>query len=177
MRGKGRRGLESSKDILGFCQVKSIISVANSGGSPNKKAGDAFGHFSDILRVRMHPLMCLCDALVWCIRDMCDIWAGADAPKYWCTYYPNYNMCDITEKPDIGQIWPKNYALQLICPKLKGKSWHQAGFDQLMLSRVGYLFPNPISTGLNLNFNERHLIFRFRMSGDRGLDLWTLLTN
>ena len=52
--------------------------------------------------------------------------------------------------------------------KTKGKSWHQAGFDQLMLSRVGYLFPNPISTGLNLNFNERHLIFRFRMSGDRG---------
>ena len=99
---------------------------------------------------------------------MCDIWAGADAPKYWCTYYPNYNMCDITEKPDIGQIWPKNYALQLICPKLKGKSWHQAGFDQLMLSRVGYLFPNPISTGLNLNFNERHLIFRFRMSGGPG---------
>ena len=44
------------------------------------------------------------------------------AAKYRCTYYPNYNMCDITEKPDIGQIWPKNYAVQLICPKLEGNS-------------------------------------------------------
>ena len=35
--GERGGGLESSKDILGFCQVKSIISVANSGGSPNKK--------------------------------------------------------------------------------------------------------------------------------------------
>ena len=152
---------------LWICQVKSIISVANSGDLPKNLWNTVMLlDTSDTLvpqHVMMHSLMHFYDAFATCVifGAVCifDVLL-----KYWCTYYPNYNMCDITEKPDIGQIWPKNYAVQLICPKLEGNSGGR--FDQLMLSTVGYLFPNPISTGLNLNFNERHLIFRFRMSGD-----------
>ena len=65
--------MESSKDILGFCQVKSIISVANSGDLP--KNIDMLLDPSDTSvaqRVMMHPLMYLFDAF----HDMCDIWAG-----------------------------------------------------------------------------------------------------
>ena len=131
---RGRGGICSHPRTfawLWICQVKSIISVANSGDLPTKKSGKhcfAFGHFwhigdaakcydafSDVYVMHLYDAFATCVIFgAVCIFDA--------LLKYWCTYYPNYNMCDITEKPDIGQIWPKNYAVQLICPKLEGNS-------------------------------------------------------
>ena len=177
MRGKGGRGGSCSHPRtfawLWICQVKSIISVANSGDLP-KKISETLFCFWTLLTHRWRKVLwcilwCVCDAFVWCIRDMCDIWGGV---HFWCAAQV---LVHVLSK--LQYVWYHRETrywtnlAQKLCSathlsEIRGKLWPR--FDQLMLSTVGYLFPNPISTGLNLNFNERHLIFRFRMSGGPG---------
>ena len=97
---------------------------------------------------------------------MCDIWGCV---HFWCAAQVSVHVLSKLQYVWYHretQYWT-NLAQKLCSAthlsEIRGKFWPR--FDQLMLSTVGYLFPNPIATGLNLNFNERHLIFRFRMSG------------